>query len=135
MAVSAQRILSPIVATLTLLAMRRTARRWLRDLHAEHGDRALASAAALPGLSAALDQHMASLRDIVLNTDSAHLAAPVLLAEYGRGLQEEARNLGWVPIPPQHWAAADWISLRLAAVCALALRLNDHTPVTGLPPL
>jgi hypothetical protein len=120
---------------LHLLDLQRSARRWLARLHDELGAAGLAAASAVPGLCAALDQHAAAVRDattIGMET-SAAIAAVVLLAAYGRGLLGQARRHGWNPPPahPSGWANADWISLRLAAVCALARQHPQSHPEPG----
>lgn len=112
--------------------MHLSARRWLSRLHEDLGTAGLAAAAALPGLSAMLDQHAAAVRDattIGLETTSA-IAGLVLLASYGRGVLQHAREHGWRPPPADAtaWHTADWISLRLAAVCALAQTWDNNPP-------
>jgi hypothetical protein len=83
--------------------MHLSARRWLNKLHDDVGAAGLAAAAALPGLSATVDQHAAAVRD-----------ATTL------GLETTA--------DPTAWRTADWTSLRLAAVCALAQTRHDTPP-------
>lgn len=97
--------------------------RWLNRLHDELGAAGLTAAAALPGLSALLDQHAAAVRDATtLGIEgSAAIAGLAMLASYGHGVLSHAREHGWQPpADPAAWCAADWTSLRLAAVCALA---------------
>jgi hypothetical protein len=97
--------------------------RWLDRLHDELGAAGLTAAAALPGLSALLDQHAAAVRDATtLGLEgSAAVAGLAMLASYGHGVRGYAREHGWQPpADPAAWCAADWISLRLAAVCSLA---------------
>jgi hypothetical protein len=99
------------------------ARRWLTTLSTRLGTDGLAVAAVVPGLGAAVDQHMAAVRDGVL---AGYACSPraerVLLADHGRGLlartdvsmrqlRDEAAG---------RWKQADWLTLRLLAVCALA---------------
>jgi hypothetical protein len=100
-----------------------SARRWLSRLHDELGAVGLTAAAALPGLSALVDQHAAAVRDATtLGLEgSAAVAGLAMLASYGRGVLSDARDHGWQPpVDLGAWCAADWTSLRLAAVCALA---------------
>ena len=100
-----------------------SARKTLNRLHATHGAAALAAAREVPALSAALDQHAAAVRDIldVGVRDSAAVPARVLLAGYARGLLEHAdRGATRAPYEPSDWARAEWLPLRLAAVCLLA---------------
>jgi hypothetical protein len=112
--------------------MQVSARRWLNRLHEDLGTAGLAAAAALPGLSAMLDQHAAAVRDATTIglESSAAVAGLVLLASYGRGVLHHAREHGWRPPPADSsaWHTADWISLRLAAVCALAQTWDDNPP-------
>jgi hypothetical protein len=85
----------------------------------------LAAAATAPALLAAVDQHAAAVRDILAYgvEGSALVASTALLAAYAHGVLEEADQQGWKPpAHPTHWAGADWISLRLLAVCHLAQR-------------
>jgi hypothetical protein len=100
-----------------------SARRWLNRLHEELGAAGLTAAAALPGLSALLDQHAAAVRDATtLGIEgSAAIAGLAMLASYGHGVLSDAHEHGWQPPADLGaWCAADWTSLRLAAVCALA---------------
>lgn len=103
-----------------------SARRWLRKLHDEVGAAGLAAAAVIPGVSAVLDQHAAAARDAATIglESSAAIAGVILLASYGKGVLTTARERGWRPPAPDPgaWRTADWTSLRLAAVCALAHR-------------
>jgi hypothetical protein len=100
-----------------------SARRWLIRLHDDLGAAGLTAAAALPGLSALLDQHAAAVRDATtLGLEgSAAVAGLALLASYGHGVLSDAREHGWQPpADSAAWRTADWTSLRLAAVCAFA---------------
>jgi hypothetical protein len=74
----------------------------------------------LPGLTAAVDQHAAAVRDILAVGVQGSAAGVVLLAGYARGLLDGAREQGWYPRRQTDWARADWITTRLLAVCALA---------------
>lgn len=106
-------------------------------LHNEIGIAGLAAAAATPGLAAMVDQHAAAVRDsISLGLEGSVAAAGlVLLASYGCGVLEHARERGWQPLAAgdARWPEADWTSLRLVAVCALAETADD--PLPQLPPL
>ncbi|PZF80489.1 DUF6401 family natural product biosynthesis protein [Jiangella anatolica] len=66
-----------------------------------------------PGLLAEVDQHAAAVRDILVVT--GHGLGPVELADYARGVEDVARERGW-----RH-GDDDWVSLRLAGVCLLAM--------------
>ncbi|WP_219416813.1 DUF6401 family natural product biosynthesis protein [Pseudonocardia nigra] len=98
--------------------------RCLARLHDELGAPGLAAAATLPGLSAAVDQHAAAVRDILRwGVDgSGRAGSAVLLAGYARGLLARAgtdtRAMG--ERVGTRWEDADWLVLRLLAVCALA---------------
>ena len=102
------------------------ARRWLTALASRFGTEGLRVAAAVPRLGAAVDQHAAAVRDLLqhgVDPATGHgtaLTRRVLLAGYARGLLdrsgtsvEEVR--GRAPV----WVDADWLTLRLLAVCAL----------------
>ena len=100
------------------------------------GAAGLAAAAALSGLSAAVDQHAAAVRDATtVGLEAAAIASVVLLASYGHGVLNHAREHGWQPPRPDAaaWRSADWASLRLTAVCALAQRGPDTPP--AYPPM
>ena len=99
------------------------ARRWLTTLSTRFGSDGLAVAALVPGLGAAVDQHAAAVRDILRQGAGATtLPERVLLAGYARGLLErcdasvrEVRREA-----AGRWTRADWLALRLLAVCALS---------------
>lgn len=74
----------------------------------------------LPGLTAAVDQHAAAVRDILSVGVRGSASGVVLLAGYARGLLDGARQQGWRPHEPEDWARADWLTTRLLAVCYLA---------------
>jgi len=108
-----------VFAAVADLAAARQARTALRALMTWLGDAGLATARELPGLLAEVDQHAAAVRDS-LHGDLRPLSA-VTLAGYAHGIQEAAVEYGWAP--PQgapDWTAADWVLLRLLAVCHLA---------------
>ncbi|MEV4711048.1 DUF6401 family natural product biosynthesis protein [Micromonospora sp. NPDC049374] len=91
----------------------------------------LAAASARPGLLAAVDQHAAAVRDS-LRGDRRPLTAAAL-AGYADGVRAAAEEYGWQPATPIDWAEADWVLLRLLAVCALTAALD--TPAPQPPPL
>ena len=103
-----------------------SARRTLKNLHEQVGAGLLA-AAAVPGLTAAIDQHSAAVRDIVTMgvEGSTAVAGVVLLAGYARGLVDAAKEAGWRFTSPADWTQADWFTARLLAVVALAKHI-DH---------
>ncbi|GAB2956161.1 hypothetical protein GCM10027280_50970 [Micromonospora polyrhachis] len=99
----------------------KSARAALTDLMASVGTPGLSAAARRPGLQATLDQHAASIRDS-LDGDRRPIGA-VRLAGYAEGVREAAADNGWhLPVEPIEWADADWMLLRLLAVCDLAQR-------------
>ncbi|WP_026875828.1 DUF6401 family natural product biosynthesis protein [Jiangella gansuensis] len=69
------------------------------------------------GVVAEIDQHAAAVRDILVFSGAG--VGPVELAEYARGVEDVALEQGRSPGPLDR-QAPDWVSLRLAAVCALA---------------
>jgi hypothetical protein len=125
------------VVALSTVALQISARRWLHALHQDLGAAGLMAAASIPGVAAVLDQHAATVQEAI--TTGMECGTPVagliLLASYGRGVLAEARRHGWQRPPANlaQWRRADWTSMRLAAVCALA-----HRPTVAehlLPPL
>jgi hypothetical protein len=103
------------------------AHRFLSTLADRFGSDGLTVAASVPGLAASVDQHAAAVRDILEHgVDGADaLTTRVLLAGYGRGLLDRAA------LTPEEvgsraaragWTRADWLALRLLAVCALGRR-------------
>lgn len=74
------------------------------------------AAAEVPGLTAELDQHAAAVRDILEFgvEDAGRIPVNILLAGYVRGLIEHTE---FPVFPPLDWREADWLSLRVAAVC------------------
>lgn len=105
-----------------------SARRTLAQLHELVGDPGLAAAAAVPGLLAAVDQHAAAVRDILVVgvETSTEVVGSVLLAGYARGLLAQAREMGWrfgAPAGLVGWTRVDWLTARLVAVCDLARRV------------
>lgn len=74
-----------------------------------------------PAMLAAVDQHAAAVRDILLLSSGS--LGSVELAAYARGIQDVALEGPWRPSQCTKDAAwgADWVNLRLAAVCLLAV--------------
>jgi hypothetical protein len=133
LATNGQTCTAPRAARLTVVVMAGLVANWLHAaarstlarLDEQFGAAGLLAAAAMPGLAAAIDQHSAAVRDILTYgvEGSAAVAGAVLLAGYARGLLDEATAQGRRPTAPDDaggWASADWVSLRLLAVCALA---------------
>lgn len=94
-----------------------------------YGTDGLLVAAVVPGLGAALDQHTAAVRDILRQTGGGPLTERALLAGYAQGLL--ARFDVSVRQVRRHvtgrWTRADWLALRLLAVCALSRSLPDRS--------
>jgi hypothetical protein len=96
-----------------------SARTELATLMASVGAAGLAAAAARPGLRSAVDQHAAAVRDSLL-ADRRPMGV-IALAGYAEGVREAAMGHGWrPPVEPIDWCGADWVLVRLLAVCALA---------------
>lgn len=102
----------------------RDARRELVRLTDRIGAAGLAAAAMVPAVSAMVDQHCAAVRDIlILGVEgSASTAGVVLLAGYARGLLDQARvdTAAVAAAVGGQWHRAEWLALRLVAVCALS---------------
>jgi len=99
------------------------ARRCLSTLSTQLGVDGLAVAALVPGLGAAVDQHAAAVRDILLQSGgTGTLPQRVLLAGYARGLLDRAdASVRQIRREASgRWTRADWLALRLLAVCALS---------------
>ena len=109
------------------------AQRWLLTLSRRLGTDGLLVAASVPGLGAALDQHAAAVRDILRQTGGVPgaeaLTDRVLLAGYARGVLD--RYDVSVRQVRRHaagrWTRADWLALRLLAVCALNSALSNRS--------
>ncbi|MDT7578878.1 MAG: hypothetical protein QOK35_138 [Pseudonocardiales bacterium] len=109
------------------------AQRWLATLGNRMGNDGLLVAASVPGLGAAVDQHAAAVRDIIAQATGAEgsgtFSERALLAGYGRSLLDrfdvsvrEVRRHA-----TGRWTRADWLALRLLAVCALSRSLPDRS--------
>jgi hypothetical protein len=112
------------VAGLFDLLVNHHAERWLASLMDQVGDAGLGAAAALPALMAAVDQHAAGVRDILLLgvEGSAAAAGAVLLAGYAKGLLDQAGTdaARLRAAVGDCWHRADWLTVRVLAVCALS---------------
>lgn len=97
-----------------------SARKTLKRLHRTHGVPATIAATEFPAVSALVDQHAAAVRDILDMgvENSRDVPVSVLLAGYARGLLGGG-DAGGAPSAPRDWLGADWLHLRLAAVCQL----------------
>jgi len=78
------------------------------------GTTGLEAATQSPGLLAAVDQHVAGIRDS-LSSDVRPLT-PIILAAYKHGWR--------APAGPIDWTGNDWVLNRLLAVCSLARTLT-----------
>jgi hypothetical protein len=116
----------------------RHAQRWLAGLMDHVGAAGLAAAAAVPPLLAAVDQHAAGVRDILLFgvEGSAAVAGAVLLAGYAKGLLDQAGTDGrrLRAAVGEGWHRADWLTVRVLAVCALSRSDDWRRPFTPLHP-
>lgn len=116
-----------------------SARHSLARLMDQIGTAGLAAAAAVPAVSAVVDQHAAAVRDIlVMGVDgSASAAGAVLLAGYAKGLLDQARTDAAAvgAAVAGRWRHAGWLPLRLVAVCALSRSDRwAEQPAAGLLP-
>ena len=117
-----------------------SARHALTRLMDQVGAAGLAAAAAVPAVSAVVDQHAAAVRDIlVMGVDgSAAAAGAVLLAGYAKGLLDQAGTDGATVCAAVggRWPHAGWLPLRLVAVCALSRSDTwiGQQPTAGLLP-
>jgi hypothetical protein len=89
------------------------------------------------GLLAAVDQHAAGVRDILLLgvEGSAAVAGAVLLAGYAKGLLDEAGTDGGrlrVAVG-ECWHRADWLTVRVLAICALSRDDDWRRPLHTAP--
>ncbi|TDE12215.1 DUF6401 family natural product biosynthesis protein [Jiangella asiatica] len=80
------------------------------------------------GRLAAVDQHAAAVRDILLL--SGEDTGPAELANYARGIEDVAQERGRAPGTP-NWDAPDWVSLRLAGVSILAMADPAMASIAG----
>ena len=79
------------------------------------GDAGLAAAATVPALLAAVDQHAAGVRDILLlGVEGAAVAAGAVLDQAGTDPGRLRAAVG------ECWHRADWLTVRVLAVCALS---------------
>ena len=95
----------------------------LDELMARVGVDGLVAALTVPGLSAAVDQHAAAIREAVRRGGRPLTART--LAAYAASVAASARRMGReLPEPGEvgdiDWSGADWHLVRLVAVCAMA---------------
>ncbi|OLT10768.1 hypothetical protein BJF78_05200 [Pseudonocardia sp. CNS-139] len=102
------------------------------------GAAGLVAVAAVPAVSAVVDQHAAAVRDILLLgvEGSAAVAGAVLLAGYAKGLLDQSGTdgAGLRAAVGDAWHRADWLTLRVVAVCALSRDDEWRRPATGTCP-
>ncbi|GAA0737305.1 hypothetical protein Drose_35380 [Dactylosporangium roseum] len=96
------------------------ARATLNGLMTWLGEAGLHAAASSAGLRAAVDQHAAAVRDAL--GDPERGPSVVALAGYATGVRDTLIEAEWQlpPVAELDWAKAEWPTLRLVAVCALA---------------
>ncbi len=92
----------------------------LDTLMARIGVDGLVAAMRNPGLSAALDQHCAALRDSL--AAAGREADAISLASYAASVLSVAKRCGRKPPrrPITDWSTAEWYLVRMLAVCAMA---------------
>jgi hypothetical protein len=88
------------------------------------GETGLRAAANSAGLLAGIDQHAASVRDAL--GDPEHGPGAVSLAGYATGVRDALIEFDWKlpPVSEVDWDGADWPTMRLLGVCALARALG-----------
>lgn len=93
----------------------------LDDIMAKVGVDGLVAALKNPGLMAAVDQHVAAVRDSLASSGLTIDEVP--LAGYASSVAVAAVGMGHeLPDPAtMDWSRASWFQLRLLAVCALAI--------------
>ncbi|HEX6968686.1 MAG TPA: DUF6401 family natural product biosynthesis protein [Micromonosporaceae bacterium] len=115
-------------------AARPSARAVLAALMTSVGVTGLTAAARDAGLLALVDQHVAAVRESLSRTADQPVpdwleqlrqepppVSAAALAGYAEGVRDAALEYGWQPPPgPVDWSDADWVLVRLVAVCALA---------------
>jgi hypothetical protein len=108
------------VTSASAAACLRSARELLSHLISRLGRAGLTAASTRPGLLAALDQHIAAVRDAL--GDGWRIPSVTALAGYAAGLRDRAAEHRWeVPAADEvEWTFAPWPVLRIVAVCALA---------------
>jgi uncharacterized protein DUF6401 len=84
----------------------------VRQLIAEAGQAGIEKASRDAGLAAAVDQHAASVRDVI--TASEDELTPQVLVDYLHGFIDTAFSRGWWPT-----GEFDWETIRVTAVCRL----------------
>jgi len=96
------------------------ARSTLNGLMTWLGEAGLAATATSDGLLAAVDQHSAAIRDAL--GDPEHGPSAISLAGYATGVRDALIEAEW-QLPPMNevdWSQAEWPTVRLIAICAMA---------------
>ncbi|MFC5747381.1 DUF6401 family natural product biosynthesis protein [Actinomadura rugatobispora] len=75
------------------------------------GDAGIAEMAGSPALAAAVDQHAAAVRDLLVGPGGSR-PAPDALMNYLHGFAEEAFERGWWPD-----STRDWEFVRIVTIC------------------
>jgi Family of unknown function (DUF6401) len=89
----------------------------VRQFVLQAGEAGIAKAGRAPGLAAAVDQHAAAVRDVILRSD--HELTPRVLLDYLHGFTDAAVERGWWPADEY-----DWETTRVIAVCRLIRELS-----------
>ncbi|MBG6091992.1 DUF6401 family natural product biosynthesis protein [Actinomadura viridis] len=90
----------------------------IRDI----GEAGIAEMAGTPALVAAVDQHAAAVRDLIVGP-GGYLPEPDALMTYLQGFAEDAFKRGWKPVNTQ-----DWEFVRIVTVCWM-MRQGGSPPV------
>jgi hypothetical protein len=116
---------TPGIPDISALPTSGSVARDLDDYLAWIGVDGLVAALASPGIMAVVDQHAAAIRETLAERDRSGHAA---LLAYARSVVAGAFRTAH-PLPENgadvEWDRADWYTLRLVAVCRLALEEGD----------
>ena len=88
------------------------------------GDAGIAEMAGSPALAAAVDQHAAEVRDLLVGPGGSH-PQPDALMRYLHGFAEDAFRRGWWPDD-----TGDWEFVRIVTVCWM-MRQGTAPPREG----
>jgi hypothetical protein len=97
----------------TFLAMSEASSEIVHQLIAEVGDAGIEEMRRAPGLAAAVDQHMAAVRDVIRASGDDPVTE--VLLDYVHGFTDAAIERGWWPSDDEF----DWETIRITAVYAL----------------
>nr|WP_240940436.1 DUF6401 family natural product biosynthesis protein [Planosporangium flavigriseum] len=93
----------------------------MAQLRGQVGASGLSAMRADPALLAQVDQHVAAVRDALI--EAGGRVSAVGLAAYADGVLDTAASHGWqMPsdLDGLEWSAACWVLVRLLAVCVVA---------------